>query len=90
MIKTEQGHCRMYGSDTTVMVDYIVTTEAMKDMLMGNMEMTETQAKDKLLTVIETAFMDKEELEEKNRFQVTELPEKQRTFERLRKWRKRK
>lgn len=90
MIKTEQGHCRMFGSDTAVMVDYIVTTEAMKDMLIKDKGMSEVQAKDKILELIETAFMDKEELERKNEFQVIELPEKQNIFERLRKWRKRK
>lgn len=87
MIKTEQGHCRMYGNDTTVMVDYIVTTEAMKDMLMINMGMTESQAKDKILGLVETAFMDREELEKQN--QIAEFSERQSIFERLRKWRKR-
>lgn len=80
----------MFGSDTAVMVDYIVTTEAMKDMLIKDKGMSEVQAKDKILELIETAFMDKEELERKNEFQVIELPEKQNIFERLRKWRKRK
>ena len=90
MIRTELGHCRMFGNDTAVMVDYIITTESMKDMLMKDEGMSEAQAKDKILELVETAFMDKEELKEQTKFQIVEIPEKQSIFERLRKWRERK
>lgn len=89
MIKTEQGHCRITGNDTATMVDYIATTEALKDMLMKKMGMPGYQAKEVILGLVETAFADESEPEEKKQSQ-NKFPEKQSIFEKIRKWRKRK
>ena len=89
MIKTEQGHCRITGNDTATMVDYIATTEALKDMLMKKMGMPGYQAKEVILGLVETAFADESEPEEKKQSQ-NKFPEKQSIFERLRQRRKRK
>lgn len=89
MIKTEQGYCRITGNDTTAMVDYIATTETLKDMLVKKMGMPGCQAKEVILGLVETAFADESEPEEKKQLQ-NKFPEKQSIFEKIRKWRKRK
>lgn len=90
MIKTEFGHAYLRGSNVVIIVDFITTTEAVKDMLIKDCYMTESQARDKILESVETALGGYESMKEKHGKCEEEVQEPGIIEKIKRKWRKRK
>lgn len=63
MIKTRMGETELNGSYPEIMADYSVITKSMLDFLENRMDMTEEEAKEKLIDTFEMGISNKETID---------------------------